>query len=86
MAPTDQETILYYRGYFIESRMCDGTATRSIKRPDGTWRDSPPTWVTGAWAVWVVFKPDDGGGYEEIGIVNSERAARHMIDELHAER
>jgi hypothetical protein len=77
-------TMLYYRGYFIESRLCEGTATDSIRRPDGSWRASPPSFVTGPWEVWVVIRSGPAGALEEVGILNSEGAARKLIDELNA--
>jgi hypothetical protein len=66
--PSENETCLYYRGCYIESRFCDGTET-------------VPTWATGP-MVWVVFRTGDAGVYEELGVVHSERAARHLVDEL----
>jgi hypothetical protein len=34
-----------YRGYWIEKRLLSMSATGRIKRPDGSWRETPPTIV-----------------------------------------
>jgi hypothetical protein len=65
-------TMLYYRGYLIEARIREGAATR----------ESPPASVPGPWEVWVVIRSTPSGAYEEVGILNSEGAARKLIDEL----
>jgi len=71
-----------YRGYWIEKRLMFFSATGRIKRPDGTWRETPPTLVEGPYFQWFVLKPSEDGTLEEINFAVSEQAARQIIDGL----
>ena len=71
-----------YRGYWIEKRLVLLSATGRIKRPNGSWRETPPTLVGGTHHQWFVLKSSTDGTLEEIGFAGSEQEARQIIDGL----
>jgi hypothetical protein len=69
-----------YRGYLIEKRLVSLSTTSRVKRPDGTWRETPPTILRGTHSQWFVLKPSTDGTLEEIDFTGSEQEARQIID------
>jgi hypothetical protein len=61
-----------YRGYWIYARGGWLTGTDSIRRPDGSWRFSPPTWVGGDHEWWVIARRSPGGELEEVAVAATE--------------
>jgi hypothetical protein len=70
-----------YRGYVLTRREQGGDGTCSIKRPDGTWRYSPPTIVDGSQVVWVISKRSTPDESDVLALVKSEEEARRRVDE-----
>jgi hypothetical protein len=75
-----EEVVVEYKGYLLLERVYPGTATDSIRRPDGTWRDTPPTVVSGEWRVWEVALRSSGGEVEELQRFRSFEDARRWVD------
>jgi hypothetical protein len=76
----DSEEVLEYRGYLLIRRTYAGTATDSIRRPDGSWRFSPPTFVCGPWSVWVVARRSSDGAVEDLATATGYEAACAWVD------
>jgi hypothetical protein len=76
------ESRIEYRGHWIEKRLLSASTTQRVKRPDGSWRETPPTIVDGPYYRWFVLKPSADGTVEEIDFVDSEQEARQIIDGL----
>ena len=78
----DEEVVscIEYGGYLLIERVYPGTGTNRIRRPDGTWRSSPPTFVCGSWTGWVVARRSTGGAVEELATAASYEAARQWVD------
>ena len=66
-----------YRGYRIACRTSGGFGTNAIRRPDGSWRESPPTIMESGRQEWVILSDE----FEELAIVYSEEEAKILIDE-----
>jgi hypothetical protein len=75
-----EQGVVEYKGYHLLQRDYPGTATDSIRRPDGTWRYSPPTIVSGEWRGWVVTQRSSGGAVEGLQEVPSLEEARQWVD------
>jgi hypothetical protein len=73
--------VIEYRGYWLLHEPGAGTATDRIKRPDGSWRYSPPTFVSGPWE-WVIARRTEGGQFQRIAVAATEEEARRKVDEL----
>ena len=69
-----------YRGYLLIQRVYPGTATTRIRRPDGTWRYSPPTFVCVPWTGWVIARRSTGGTVEELATAVTYEAACQWVD------
>jgi hypothetical protein len=78
----DEEVVscIEYGGYLLIERVYPGTGTNRIRRPDGTWRSSPPTFVCGSWTGWVVARRLTGGALEELATAVDYEAAREWVD------
>jgi hypothetical protein len=79
------ESRIDYRGYVLIQYLVSFSATNRIKRPDGTWRDSPPTLLGEGKYVWCIRKRLPSGPLleglgEELATVDSEEEARRCVD------
>ncbi len=74
------EDVVECRGYLILRRVYPGTATDRIVRPDGTWRDSPPSFVCDEWTAWVVARRSAAGDIEELEAAATDDEARRWVD------
>ncbi len=70
-----------YRGYEIVCRWCSATGTSRVKRRDGTWRETEPTVVGGAWMDYAVVRRE-GKQEETLARFGSEAEARAWIDSI----
>jgi hypothetical protein len=70
-----------YRGYWLLHEPGYATGTDQIKRPDGSWRYSPPTVVGVSWE-WVIARRSEGGELQRIAVAATEEEARRKVDEL----
>jgi len=75
-----KESVVEYKGFLLIERVYPGTATSRIRRADGTWRDSAPTFVCEPWSVWVVALRLSNGDVEELGEMDSFAAAESWVD------
>ncbi|HZY88072.1 MAG TPA: hypothetical protein VFE78_24770 [Gemmataceae bacterium] len=73
--------MIEYRGYRLLPEPGEGTGTDQIKRPDGSWRYSPPTIAGGPWD-WVIARQSEGGEWGRIAVAATEVEARRKVDEL----
>jgi hypothetical protein len=73
--------VVEYKGYLLLQRDYSGTATDSIRRPDGTWRYSPPTFVCGGWQRWVVARRSSGEVVQELQEVRNIEEGRRWVDQ-----
>jgi hypothetical protein len=76
-----EEVAVEYKGYLLLQRDYPSSATDSIRRPDGTWRYSPPTWVEGGWQGWVVAQRSSEGAVEQLQQVRGLEEARQWVDQ-----
>jgi hypothetical protein len=78
----DEEVVsrIEYRGYLLIERVYTGTGTNRIRRPDGTWRHSTPTFVCSPWTGWVIAQRSTSGAVEELAAAVDYEAAREWVD------
>lgn len=70
-----------YRGYWICPSHGWYFGTSRIRRPDGSWRESPPTIVDGLGTYAIGWK-SPAGDLEQIDSAESVEEARAKIDRL----
>ncbi len=73
--------MIEYRGYFLTHEYVEWSGTDRIRRPDGTWRTSIPTYVGRRWQ-WTISLRHASGSLDRIDVADSEDAAKQRVDEF----
>lgn len=74
------DDVIEYRGFLLLQRRYSASATNRIKRPDGTWRSTMPTYMGMDWNAWVVGQRLPNGAIEELTIAASPEEAQRWVD------